>query len=215
MPGSRNAALDPLFSARPMDTRDPASPPRLKLSLRVDSRSIVPGAELTGALELRAEGATARVRAVRVAPTLLRRSTGRDGAITEERVSLGAGYTHGPCLVNLDAARSFPFALRWPTALASSVPNQLDYDVLATVTTDEGVREEALRCLVLPASAGSLPTMPVGPAWAEVGALCEAEGDDGAWRPAKISRVQGHKALVAWQDGATASWVQIHQLREP
>lgn len=196
-----------------MEARVPGSASsRVGVALRLPARMLVPGGTARGVVDLVAPAEGARVAAVTLAARMLRRNGGRDGAaVTEESVDLVGPLTLATDLaLDPGARRSFDFGLSVPAALASSIPNQLDYELVACA---DDVRE-AVRCLVLPARAGTLPTMPVAPPWAEVGAACEVERDDGTWSPAVIAEVQGQSARVAWSDGAPERWVDLHQLRE-
>lgn len=183
----------------------------LRLSAKLASRSIHPGERTVGRLTLSADEAV-RVVALRVVPMMTRRELReREVSATELAVSMGAQL--GAYSVAAGAIREIPFALTWPQDLASSVPNQLDYDLVATAVLDEGEVESRSRVLVLPSESGAVATLPIGPDWLQVGAECEAETDEGRWLPARIEGVLGLTALVRWEVGAEAEWLPARRVR--
>lgn len=185
---------------------------RVQLSVKLASRSVSPGDRTAGSVELRA-GAPGRVEALRVVARCVRRER-HQGEVRESSLPVCAAMNLGAYALSADAAREIPFTLHWPGELASSVPNQLDYDLVATAVLEGGAVEASVRVLVLPSQGGSHATLPVGPPWIATGTPCEAEDDDGRWRPGEVEGVNGLMVLVRWGDGAPSAWLPLRRLRE-
>ncbi|MEZ4394207.1 MAG: hypothetical protein R3A48_24305 [Polyangiales bacterium] len=191
---------------------DPSSDPKaLGLSVKLASRTVLPGDRAAGVLILSAASA-ARVTALRVVPTMTRREL-EAGEVRSTSLPVSSGSQLGAYSVAAGANREIHFSVQLPPELATSVPNQLDYDLVATAVTDEGEVEARARVLVLPTEGGANMTLPIGPMWLAVGNECEAETDEGHWVDARIEGVHGLTALVRWRD-AEPTWLPARRLRE-
>lgn len=191
---------------------DPSFDPKaLGLSVKLASRTVLPGDRAAGVLTLSASSA-ARVTALRVVPTMTRREL-EAGEVRSTSLPVSSGAQLGAYSVAAGATREIHFSVQLPPELATSVPNQLDYDLVATAVTEEGEVEARARMLVLPTEGGANMTLPIGPMWLAVGNDCEAETDEGHWVPARIESVHGLTALVRWRD-AEPSWLPARRLRE-
>lgn len=195
-----------------MSEREPTERGGLQVSVKTASRSVAPGDRGAGFVVLRAERG-ARVTALRVVARMVRREK-HGGDVREVTLPVNASISLGAFSLSEGVPREVPFTITWPRDLASSVPNQLDYDLVATAVTDDATVEASSRVLVLPALAGDNATLPIGPAWVATGTPCEAEDDDGRWRNGEVENVHGLMVLVRWSDGAPSAWLPIRRLRE-
>jgi len=195
-----------------MSVRESTERRGLQVSVKVASRSVAPGDRCAGFVVLRADRG-ARATALRVVARMLRREK-HEGDVREVTLPVNASISLGAFALSEGVPREVPFTVSWPRDLASSVPNQLDYDLVATAVTDDETVEASSRVLVLPALAGDNATLPIGPAWVSTGTACEAEDDDGRWRHGEVENVHGLMVLVRWSDGAPSAWLPVRRLRE-
>ena len=184
----------------------------LQVSVRTASRSVTPGDRGAGVVVMRAAQGV-RVTALRVVARMLRREK-HGGDVREVALPVNASISLGAFSLSEGMSREVPFTVSWPRDLASSVPNQLDYDLVATAVTDDATVEASSRVLVLPSQASDNSTLPIGPAWVATGTPCEAEDDEGRWRQGEVENVHGLMVLVRWSDGASSSWLPVRRLRE-
>lgn len=182
----------------------------LRVAVALPSRSVAPGDRCVGTLTLQAPVST-HVESIHVVPVMLRRL--RDGDVQRvEELPVSAPHSLGAHAVTAHTPRVLQFTMTWPHELAASVPNQLDYDLVATAVTLSGEVTSRTRVLVLAAPDADNMTLPIGPAWASPGTRCELE-EGGAWHPAKIESVHGLMVLVRCDDALAPLWVPTRRIR--